>query len=69
MQHSANYLRAYHEIHTRVRGRVDGMHQASSFKRWPPGGLLSVRFGPTRVGACRRRIDPGYPKPFSDASF
>ena len=73
MQHSANYLRAYPEIHA----RVSGVHQAPSFKRrtlaaWghlPRRVRHSVRFGPTPVGVCRRRIDPGYPKPFSDASF
>lgn len=33
MQHSANHLRAYPEIHARVPGRVSGVRQAPSFKR------------------------------------
>ena len=71
MQHSANYLRAYsrntYSCARMAEYHVLGLgHPGSTFRNVSDPPPVLAR---SPVGACRRRVDPGHPKPFSDVSF
>lgn len=70
-QRSVNYLRAYNEIHALVLRRPGAVSRSAFVARRTLPGHANTPSVLARspVGARRGRNDPGYPKPFSDASF